>query len=197
MLKRAKQFFRVAARRKLVSENPFADVKGLSEANEARKFLISREDAQKVLDACPDAEWRLIFALSRFGGLRCPSEHLTLEFKDVNWERERILIRSPKTGHRCVPILPELRPYLLKVFELASSGTVYVINRYRQPNANLRSQFERIIHRAGGDALAETVPQSPSDARNGACKCVPHPCGLCLDRPRGANCSKALLASHG
>jgi site-specific recombinase XerD len=50
-LKRAKQYFKVALRRKLVSENPFADVKGLSEANEARKAFISREDAKKVLDA--------------------------------------------------------------------------------------------------------------------------------------------------
>ena len=33
---------------------------------------MTRELAEKVLAACPDAEWRLIFALSRYAGLRCP-----------------------------------------------------------------------------------------------------------------------------
>jgi integrase len=148
-LKRAKQFFRVALRRKLISENPFAEVKGLSEANESRKVFISQEDARKVLTACPNAEWRLLFALSRFGGLRCPSEHLALELADVDWERDRIRIRSTKTGNRFVPIFPELRPHLLEVCKAAEPGTVYVINRYRSPNINLRTQFLRIIRRAG------------------------------------------------
>jgi hypothetical protein len=40
------------------------------------------EERNKVLEACPNAEWRLIFALSRFGGLRCPSEHLVLTWAD-------------------------------------------------------------------------------------------------------------------
>jgi integrase len=148
-LKRARQFFRVAQRRRLVLENPFDGVKGLSEANESRKYFLSRSDAQKVLDACPNAEWRLIFALSRYGGLRCPSETLTLELSDVDWERDRILIRSPKTGDRWIPIFPELRPYLLEVCELAAPGTRYVITRYRDSNANLRTHLLRIIRRAG------------------------------------------------
>ncbi len=76
---RAKQFFRAAVRKRLIPENPFADQKGLAvRANPSRFYFLSREDAQAVLDACPDAQWRLIFALSRFGGLRCPSEHLGL-----------------------------------------------------------------------------------------------------------------------
>jgi integrase len=148
-LKRAKQFFRVAVRRKLVPENAFGEVKAPGQVNESRKVFISLGDARKVLDACPDAEWRLIFSLSRFGGLRCPSEHLALELTDVDWERDRIRIRSSKTGDRSIPIFSELRPHLLEVFEAAQPGTVHVINRYRATNANLRTQFMRIIRRAG------------------------------------------------
>ncbi len=148
-VRRAKQFFRAALRQKLISENPFADVKALSEANEARKFFVSPEVAQGVIGACPDTEWRLIFALSRYGALRCPSEHLVLEWTDVDWEKDRMLVRSPKTGHRWVPIFAELRPYLEEAFELAEPGALYVINRYRDTNANLRTQLMRIIKRAG------------------------------------------------
>jgi integrase len=154
-VRRARQFFRAAVRNKIISENPFADVKAPSQVNEARKYFVPLEDAQKVLDACPDAEWRLIFALSRFGGLRCPSEHLSLKWDDIDWGRARMHIHSPKKEHldcggdRWVPIFPELRPYLEESFDQAAPGTVYVINRHRDTNANLRTQLMRIIRRAG------------------------------------------------
>jgi len=123
--------------------------------NETRKHFVSREDAQKVLAACPDTEWQLIFALSRYAGLRCPSEHLSLKWDDIDWERSRVFVHSPKKEHlecggdRWVPIFPELRPYLEVAFELAEPGTVFVINRYRDANTNLRTQMLRIIKRAG------------------------------------------------
>jgi integrase len=156
-VRRAKQFFRAAVRKRLILENPFADVKPPSEVNESREFFVSLEAAYKVLDACPDAEWRLLFALSRFGGMRCPSEHLALKWTDVNWETDRFRVTSPKTAHhegkgeRLVPIFPELRPYLEEAFDLAPEGTVHVINRYRDTNSNLRTQLNRIIRRAGMD----------------------------------------------
>ena len=148
-MKRAKQFFRDALRGKLIAENPFADVKAPSQVNESRMAFIDLETAYKVLDACPDAEWRLLFALSRFGGLRCPSEHLVITWADMDWERSRFRVDSPKTGVRWVPIFAELKPYLDEAYELAPEGAVHVIARYRDANCNLRTQLLRIIKRAG------------------------------------------------
>jgi integrase len=154
-IRRAKQFFQAAIDKDLIHKSPFAKIKPPGQANETRKFFISLEAAYKVLEACPDAEWRLLFALSRFGGLRCPSEHLTLRWADVDWERDRFRVTSPKKEHlddggvRWVPIFPELRPYLEEAFELAPVGTVYVINRYRDTKTNLRTQLQRIIKSAG------------------------------------------------
>lgn len=96
-VKRAKQFFKSAARSKLVTENPFTDVKPPSQVNEKRKAFVTRDTTRQVLDACPDAEWRLIVALSRYGGVRCPSETLALRLDDVDWEKGRVRIHSPKT----------------------------------------------------------------------------------------------------
>ncbi len=148
-IKQIKQFFRAAVRARIIRENPFVDVKPPSEVNEARKFFVTRDVAQSVIDACPDVEWRLIVALSRYGGLRCPSEHLALAWSSVDWEKDRFLVDSPKTGPRWVPIFPELRAHLEAVFEAAPDGAVHVINRYRDTNKNLRTQFGRIIRRAG------------------------------------------------
>lgn len=151
----AKQFFRAAVRKHLLPTNPFADLTAAVQSNWARVYFISREDAQRVLDACPDAQWRLLFALSRFGGLRCPSEHLCLRWCDIDWDRNRMTVQSPKTEHhpggasRQTPIFPELLPYLREVFEQADEGTEFVITRYRSTNVNLRTQLMKIIRRAG------------------------------------------------
>jgi integrase len=116
----AKQFFQDAVARELIHKNPFGALKGSVRPNRSRDYFLTRDDAQRILDACPDAQWRLLFALSRFGGLRCPSEHLALRWSDVDWERDRIRIHSPKTEHhegkgeRWIPLFPELRGPLEK-----------------------------------------------------------------------------------
>ncbi len=153
---RAKQLFRAALRKRLIAENPFADMKGRAvQANKLREHFISRDVAAQVIAACPDNEWRLIFALARFGGLRTPSESLLLRWADVDWERGRLLIRSPKTEHhegkdsRLLPIFPELRLHLEMAWDQAAEGAEFVVTRYRDCNANLRTQLLRIIDKAG------------------------------------------------
>ena len=75
--------------------------------------FVTREEAQKVLDNCPNLEWKVIFALARFGGCRVPSEILPLTWADVHWDLDRIDGTSPKTEHagkasRLVPLFPEV-----------------------------------------------------------------------------------------
>lgn len=151
----AKQFFADAVARKLIEANPFAGLKSKVGANRSRDRFITRDEAAKVLDECPSNEWRLLFALSRFGGLRCPSEHLALNWGDIDWAASRMRVTSPKTEHheghgsRVVPIFPELRPYLEAAFEAAEPGSEYVVAGYRRAATNLRTQLERIIKLAG------------------------------------------------
>jgi len=46
-------------------------------------------------------------------------------------------------------MFPELRAYLEECFDLAEPGSEFVITRYRDTNANLRTQLLRFIRRAG------------------------------------------------
>src|SRR5262249_10861052 len=130
------------------------------QANDARKVFIQVATVQKVMEEAPDQEWRAIIALARFGGLRVPSELLPLTWGDVDWERSRLRIRSPKTaqheGHaeRLIPLFPQLRDCLGKLFSAiemerrrppARSEPIIAKNR----GDNLRTQFERIIRAAG------------------------------------------------
>ncbi len=59
----ARQFFNAAIENNLVTENPFRGQPVTVRANPSRFFFITPEMAQRVLDACPDAQWRLIFGL--------------------------------------------------------------------------------------------------------------------------------------
>jgi len=151
----AKQFFRAAQRRGLIETNPFAELKAGVQANASRFYFISREEARKVLDACPNGQWRLLFALSRYGGLRCPSEHLALRWGDIDWENERMTVHSPKTAHhegkesRVIPLFPELRPYLDAAYDAAPPRSEFVIEMRRDAKTNLRTTFQKIIKRAG------------------------------------------------
>jgi len=58
-----------------------------------------RDVIEKLLEACPDTEWRLIIALARCGGLRIPSEALALTWAGIDWAHGRFRVRSPKTEH--------------------------------------------------------------------------------------------------
>jgi integrase len=152
-VKQARQFMKLANRKGLIDFNPFQDVKAGSQRNETRLEFIDRDRIEKVLDACPSAELRLILALARYGGLRTPSETLGLKWSDIDWANSRMTVPSPKTEHqhkpyRVVPMFPELRPYLEDSHALAGKRDVFVIKGYREDTQNLRTQFERIIRRA-------------------------------------------------
>lgn len=159
---RAKQFFKAAIKKRFLDYNPFAELKTNVQANPKRFHFISREVAGKILEACPSAEWRLLFALARYGGLRVPSEIRPLKWEDIHWQQNRITITSPKTAHhqggdsRVIPIFPELRPCLDEMFELAADGAVYVFSKAMREHTNPATTLKKIIKRAGESIWEKT-----------------------------------------
>ena len=126
------------------------------ESLEIGSFTEEAAPLDGLLDACPCQDWRVIIALVRIGGLRCPNEVLNLRWEDVNRDLEKFYVRSPKTKRhegkegRWVPLFPELKEELETLFFLQESeGREFVINRYRDASQNLRTTFEKIVLRAG------------------------------------------------
>jgi len=151
--KHAKQFAKVAIRNGLADANPFDELVAGGEENAERKQFVSRETIAKAIDAAPDAEWRAIIALVRFGGLRCPSEVFALKWTDIDWADNRFTVRSRKTkrhgkARRTVPLFPELRHWLGEALDAAPDGSEFVVSRHRNRSCNLRTGFERILARA-------------------------------------------------
>jgi integrase len=157
----ARMFFRAALRRQLIASNPFAEVSSKAAVRQDRQRYVTREETDRLLEAC-DPTWRAIVALARYGGLRCPSEVLSVRWADVDWEGGKLLVTSPKTAHhegkgsRVIPLYPELRA-ILSEYQTISTAGEYVVAAYRDQaltakgwrNCNLRTQFNRILKRAG------------------------------------------------
>ena len=151
----ARQFMREAIRRRIVTEDPFGQLSVVVGTDEDRQREIDSETIQRVIEACPDAEWRLLVGLARYGGLRVPSEPLALKWEHIDWAEARITVISPKTEHlqgrgrRVIPLFPELEPLLREAFEAAPEGAVHVIHRHRFASGNYATELRRIIKRAG------------------------------------------------
>jgi integrase len=128
----ARMFFTYARKHRMLHDNPFDIVPTANVATQHHDF-IKADDAQKIMDKLPSAEWRLLFALARWGGLRIPSEPTLLTWGDVDWENQRLTIHSPKTEHlpghetRQLPIFPEIAGPLQEVFDNANEGALNVL----------------------------------------------------------------------
>jgi len=157
---KVKAVFNWAVSKKWIAkdQNPLQGVGRGSFVNRKNDRFVTMDEYRRLLDACPCQDWRVVIALVRIGGLRCPSEVLRLKWTDINWEHPaRFYVTSSKTQRyagkegRVVPLFQELHAELVKLFESESSeGTEFVINRYRDPErSNLGTQFARIVKMAG------------------------------------------------
>lgn len=146
-----------------VHANPWNHVRQRGGDPSDRRAYVPVVDAQRVIEHCPSVPWKLLVALARFGGLRVPSEAFSLTWGDVDWERGRLSVPSPKTEHlgkphRVIPMFPLLRPYLEAAYHEAPEGAVYIFSddwRKRAlgddgwAGANMRTTFGKIVRRAG------------------------------------------------
>ena len=148
-----RQFWDKAKDQSIVEECPFKKLPGTIKANRKRMFFVTREMSERVLLACPDAEWRAMFTLARYGGLRIPSEIRELKCRDIDLKQKAMTIHSPKTEHhenggiRVVPIFPELMPYLLPVLE-GKEPEDHLLPKLRHLT-NPWPQLRRIVESAG------------------------------------------------
>lgn len=131
------------------ANNPFDNLKIAPPVKIAgRDFDVPADWSSAILEACPDQNWRLAFALWRYGGLRF-KEVYQLQWGDVLFDRKRLIVHSSKTARygkaeRVVPIFPEIDKEITAQF---LSGAAQVIQR--ETPARARRIMEAIVRRAG------------------------------------------------
>jgi integrase len=138
---------------KTITPNPFAEVTAGRQDNSARQFYVA---ADTILAVCryADPELKLVLMLARFAGLRVPSELLAMRFSDIEWEHDKIYVRSPKTEHhkggegRYVPLFHQVRSPLLEAFDRARDGSGKVFpDSATVSTAFLRIRLTRLLGR--------------------------------------------------
>jgi hypothetical protein len=166
----ASQFFNGAIKKRVITENCFADIETCNLPNKAREYFVSVEEADKLMEALPSWQLRTFVALGRYGGLRSPSESVRLRWEDVHFGNAAtgdcgyMLVPNIKTRHnasvddyRKVPLFPELLPYMEEAWEQSPEGAEYVLqgyqhideNRFKSRKLNLRTPVVRALRNAG------------------------------------------------
>ncbi len=166
ILKTSRQVFAFGVANELLFANPLAGISLPERVNDDRDFEITPDMTEQILKAA-NPQFRLIIALARYGGLRCPSELTGLRWSHFLWDQDRFIVHSPKTEHcgkekRLVPIFAELRPWLLEAQELAPDGSDRVFLNIDE-ETNLRTETLRILERAG---VTEEIPRFFQNCRS-------------------------------
>jgi len=152
-LRKTKQFFADAVDNGLIATNPCKKLRELQDTrNEDRERFMTPEQAEKVLEACPTAEWRVIFSLARFGGMRS-SEILCLRWEHVVWDEGRIRVpgakgRKGRKRMRDLPIFYEIEVALKDLQAERPKQDGQIVLSYSTGD-NMRTQMARIISSAG------------------------------------------------
>ena len=97
--------FNAAARRGIIANSPFRDLTSTSIA--ADREYLDVAASERVPDALPDVQWRILWRLARYAGLRCPSETHRITWADVDFDKgqdarlvaeDRTVRRSRRSG---------------------------------------------------------------------------------------------------
>ena len=111
--------------------------------------------ARVLEEATGGLEFQAIMALARFGGLRCPSEIVPMQWSQVAWDRQEVLVLSPKTARhehqdrRVVPLFPELHDALAPLWAEAIEGEPFLFPTHQITGAALTSRLESACRAAG------------------------------------------------
>ncbi len=128
----AKTMFLEASRRKLIPESPMARPRSGATARLVDRY-VTPDEIDRVVNTCPGVQWKLLFGLARYAGLRISSESHSLVWSDVDFERHRLHVRSVKTerhrGHerRMVPAGPKLMKLLQDAYTESPDGADRVV----------------------------------------------------------------------
>ena len=163
----------------LVGKNPF-DGQPVGIGVAKNRGYVESEIVDRVLQKCPNNEWRVMFILSRWGGYRCPSEAVVARWDDVDWETGRVLIHSPKTKHhpdgeqRTMPLFPELRKRLEPIWhDLPEGASEWMLPNLRHHAKSLHAPASKIIIKAKEQPWKRLFHNMRSSCQTDLCDILP------------------------
>lgn len=143
ILKAMSRVYSWAKNLKYVTQNPFAAISKGSFENKSREVFVSMETYNRLVAHCRDSEIRVLLSFYRVGGMRL-GEAFEARWEDVDWDSERLTVRSPKTeragkAFRVIPLFDEIRVELERLKSETSNATGFIIRKRREKTAIYRA----------------------------------------------------------
>lgn len=143
----ARQYFAAALKERLIAENPFVGINTSQPHDKTRESYVSEETIDKIICAATK-EFAAVVACARYGGLRIPSEALSLDWQDVDWEAGRVRVTDTKRGcTREVPLFPKWRAALADWYEIAPEAESVFTSYRSSANKTYRQQLLAVLTR--------------------------------------------------
>ena len=160
----ARMFFKAAKRRKLIADNPFAEVSAKAVMRQDRQRFITPEETDRLLAVC-NPTWRVIVALSRYGGKQSEAQPGSNQRGNVKVTREDWLDLAAR-------VLVEHGVSHVKVLTLANRLKVSRSSFYWyfQSRKDLLDQLLDRWERQNTQAIAEHAARPADDI----CRAVMH-----------------------
>jgi len=116
--------------------------------SKGRVVFHTTEEVEKLLEACPSFDWKLVVLLGADAGLR-RGEIANLRWNDVEFRHNQLYVAPDKTEHyRYVPMTPELREALEKAKNGARSEFVVNVGKRRTSKYFLTAFYRKIAKKA-------------------------------------------------
>lgn len=176
----ASQIMEAAVDDGLLAKNPFKakDMPKTVLTDQRRHHYIDQQQTAKLWNALQTDEDRVRFVLLRYLGLRAPSELDALMWKDVDWQKFQITIRSKKNEHHknqafrvCAISHPDVLPVLRNAFEQRQADDSPIVPRIS--GAALRRRVVRWLGRAGIEVWPQLFVNFRRSAVTDACTVLP------------------------
>lgn len=153
--RRTRTIFTMAVKAGWLSANPFEHMGAGNETNPERDRYIPVELFTKIVNATTDKELRLLLALVRFCGLRCPSELQPLTWAAIDWAVNILVVASPKTeryegqDRREVPLFEPVLPYLHEWWDADTDKPPLIFPRHQGTGASITGRLETLCRKVG------------------------------------------------
>ena len=166
-IKRVKTMFAGAVEDGILSSSPatiLKEEKSKKRIDRSRQHFVDATITAKVLKALPDTNWRLLFCLMRFQGLR-RHEVFAIDWSNIDWATNELTVpaEDTKTGWRAMPIFAETLPYLQDAFEIAEAGQKVVC--WPGSQDSLTELLKRQVVAACGECWPKACQQLRSTRR--------------------------------
>ena len=163
---RVKTMFAGAVEDGILSSSPaniLKEEKSKKRIDRSRQQFVDATTTATVLKKLPDTNWRLLFCLMRFQGLR-RHEVFAIDWNNIDWETNELTVPAEtKTGWRSMPIFAETLPYLQDAHYLADAGDKVI--RWTGSQESLTELLKRHVVDACGKCWPKACQQLRSTRR--------------------------------